>query len=73
MPEGEFDFLGYTFGRLYKRQTGKAYMGYRPSKKSIRRMVEKIHAMTVLNIGWQETAVLVGQLEPGATGLGKLL
>ena len=73
VPEGEFDFLGYTFGRLYKRQTGKAYLGYRPSKKSIRRMVEKIHAMTVLNIGWQETAVLVGQLEPGATGLGKLL
>ena len=73
VPEGEFDFLGYTFGRLYRRQTGKAYLGYRPSKKSIRRMVEKIHAMTVLNIGWQETAVLVGQLEPGATGLGKLL
>ncbi len=62
VPEGEFDFLGYTFGRMYKRQTGKAYMGYRPSKKSIRRMVEKIHAMTVLNMGWQETAVLVGQL-----------
>ena len=62
VPEGEFDFLGYTFGRLYRRQTGKAYLGYRPSKKSIRRMVEKIHAMTVLNMGWQETAVLVGQL-----------
>ena len=62
VPEGEFDFLGYTFGRLYKRQTGKACLGYRPSKKSIRRMVEKIHAMTVLNMGWQETAVLVGQL-----------
>jgi RNA-directed DNA polymerase len=62
VPEGEFDFLGYTFGRMYKRQTGKAYMGYRPSKKSIRRMVEKIHVMTVLNMGWQETAVLVGQL-----------
>ena len=40
VPEGEFDFLGYTFGRLYRRQTGKAYLGYRPSKKSIRRMVE---------------------------------
>ena len=62
VPEGEFDFLGYTFGRMYKRQTGKAYMDYRPSRKSIRRMVEKIHAMTVLSMGWQETAVQIGQL-----------
>src|SRR5476651_207855 len=48
VPEGEFDFLGYTFGRLYSATTGKARMGMRPSKKSIRRMVEKIHAMTAL-------------------------
>ena len=73
VPEGEFDFLGYTFGRLYQRQTGKAYMGYRPSKKSIRRMVEKIHAMTVLSMGWQETAVQNRAVEPGAAGLGELL
>jgi RNA-directed DNA polymerase len=39
VPESEFDFLGYTFGRMYKRTTGKAYLGVRPSKKSIRRMV----------------------------------
>jgi len=38
VPEGEFDFLGYTFGRMYKRTTGQAYVGVRPSKKSIRRM-----------------------------------
>ncbi len=40
VPEGEFDFLGYTFGRMYSAKTGKAHLGYRPSKKSIRRMVE---------------------------------
>jgi RNA-directed DNA polymerase len=62
VPEGEFDFLGYTFGRMYKRQTGKAYMGYRPSKKSIRRMVEKIHALTAHQTTWQETTQLVAKL-----------
>src|SRR6202050_3145200 len=29
VPEGEFDFLGYTFGRMYSARTGKAYLGYR--------------------------------------------
>jgi len=46
VPEGEFDFLGYTFGRMYSARTGQARIGYRPSKKSIQRAVEKIHALT---------------------------
>nr|WP_238328118.1 group II intron reverse transcriptase/maturase [Paraburkholderia mimosarum] len=62
VPEGTFDFLGYTFGRLYSATTGQARMGMRPSKKSIRRMVEKIHAMTALKMVWQETTELVGKL-----------
>jgi hypothetical protein len=33
VPEGEFDFLGYTFGRMYSARTGQARIGYRPSKK----------------------------------------
>ena len=41
VPEGEFDFLGYTFGRMYSPTTGKARLGHRPSKKSITRMVEE--------------------------------
>jgi RNA-directed DNA polymerase len=44
VPEETFDFLGYTFGRLYSPKTGQARLGQRPSKKSIRRMVEKVHA-----------------------------
>ena len=39
VPEGEFDFLGYTFGRMYSARTGQARLGYRPSKKSIKHMV----------------------------------
>src|SRR5450759_3541851 len=62
VPEGEFNFLGYTFGRMYKRTTGKAYLGVRPSKKSVRRMVEKVHALTDVSGTWQETTQLVDQL-----------
>ena len=62
VPEGEFDFLGYTFGRMYKRTTGQVYVGVRPSKKSIRRMVEKIHAMTSVSTTGQATTELVEQL-----------
>ncbi|MFM0454653.1 hypothetical protein PQR21_30110 [Paraburkholderia nemoris] len=27
VPEGEFDFLGFTFGRMYSATTGQARMG----------------------------------------------
>ena len=32
-----FDFLGYTFGPHYSRRTGREYIGYSPSKKSVNR------------------------------------
>jgi group II intron reverse transcriptase/maturase len=68
VPEGEFDFLGYTFGRMDSAKTGQARLGYRPSKKSIRRMVEKIHALTALCTGWQETTEPVGRLNRALRG-----
>src|SRR5450631_1127595 len=62
VPEGEFDFLGYTFGRMHSAKTGQARIGYRPSKKSIKRVVEKVHALTDRSGTGQETTMLVGKL-----------
>ena len=71
VPEGEFDFLGYTFGRMYSARTGQARIGYRPSKKSIQRAVETIRALTGRSRTWQETTC--GQSEPHAARMGELL
>src|SRR2546426_4420517 len=62
VPEGEFDFLGYTFGRMYSARTGQARLGYRPSKKSIKRVIERVHALTAEAMAWQEATALVGKL-----------
>ena len=68
VPDGEFDFLGYTFGRMYSPTTGKARLGYRPSKKSLKRMVERVHALTVRAGSWQETTELVDTLNRALCG-----
>ena len=70
VPEGEFDFLGYTFGWMYSARTGKPYLGYRPSRKSIKRMVENVHALTARSRTWQETTGMVKKLN---RTLGELL
>jgi len=62
VPAEWFDFLGFTFGRMHSMRTGQARLGYRPSKRSIQRMVRKIHALTAEAMCWQETTALVSQL-----------
>jgi RNA-directed DNA polymerase len=37
-----FDFLGYTFGPHFSRRTGREYIGYSPSKKSVSKMKRNV-------------------------------
>jgi len=46
IPQGRFDFLGYTFGRCYSARTGRAYIGTRPSKKSVKKVCRTISEAT---------------------------
>ena len=46
LPEEKFDFLGYTFGRWYSPNTGRAYSGSYPSKKRVQRICEAISQET---------------------------
>ena len=45
LPDGHFDFLGYTLGRFYGKD-GRPYWGTRPSKKAIKRLKQGIHDAT---------------------------
>jgi RNA-directed DNA polymerase len=45
LPEDSFDFLGYTVGRFYGKD-GKPYLGTKPSRKAVRRLLRKIHDAT---------------------------
>jgi len=46
VPEGTFDFLGYTFGRFYSPRTGRPYLGVRPSAKKVARLRDEIRELT---------------------------
>ena len=68
VPDETFDFLGYTFGRMYSAKTGRARMGYRPSKKSIKRAVDNIHMLTERRTTWQDATVLVAKINRALRG-----
>jgi Group II intron, maturase-specific domain len=53
---------------MFSRTTGQARLALRPSKKSIKRMVERVHALTDRSRTWQETTKLVGDLNRALVG-----
>jgi len=68
LPSERFDFLGYTFGRCYSTKTGRAYLGTRPSKRSLSKIIEAVRECTDRRTTWQETDVLVTSINRKLVG-----
>ena len=62
VPDESFDFLGYTFGRMYAPRTGRAYIGARPSRKAIARLRQAISEQTSARWGLADPEEIVGRL-----------
>lgn len=45
LPAESFDFLGYTFGRMYSPRTGGAYLGARPARKKVLGVCRQINEL----------------------------
>lgn len=46
LPGGRFDFLGYTFGRLFSPRTGQGYLAPKPAAKKVRSVCRAVSEMT---------------------------
>jgi RNA-directed DNA polymerase len=68
LPDDKFDFLGYTFERLYSPRTGNAYLGPRPSQKKISRICQEITELTRRSTRGLETSEQVGRLNRRLAG-----
>jgi hypothetical protein len=62
IPEETFDFLGYTIGRCYSPQTGKAYIGTRPSAKVIQRVCREVSELTGRQWAWLDEPEQIARL-----------
>ena len=62
LPDETFNFLGYTFGRIWSPRTGRPYLGHAPSKKSLKRLRDRIHEETCRTWLWQSEEDMIAKL-----------
>ena len=67
-PEEPMEFLGYRIGRKYSPRTGRAYIGTRPSKASVRSICRKISEPTEARYGLLGPEQVVGRLNRAMLG-----
>jgi len=68
VPDESFDFLGYTIGRCYSSQTGRAYIGTRPSKEKIVALCRDISEMTSRRCLWMPVEDRVAEINRKLVG-----
>jgi len=68
LPDETFDFLGYTFGRLHDRRTGRVYYGGCPSPESMKRLRGRIHEETTRRWLWKSEENMVTVINRLLTG-----
>ena len=61
-------FLGYRIGRNWRRDTGRAYIGTRPSAASVQRICRRVSELTTSRHGLLAPRVVVGRLNRLLTG-----
>ena len=62
VPEESIEFLGYRIGRNYRRNTGRAYIGTRPSVASVQSICRRISELTTRRDGLLPSRVIVARL-----------
>jgi hypothetical protein len=62
LPGENVDFVGYTIGRCYAVGTGRAYIGTRPSRRSIRRASRAVHDVTSRRMLGKDVGTIVQEL-----------
>jgi RNA-directed DNA polymerase len=67
-PKQAFDFLGYTFGRMWSYRTGRSYQGVQPAKARIKRLCDKVSAATDRRQTDCAVEEVVGELNPILSG-----
>ena len=62
VPQEPVKFLGYRIGRNYRRDTGRAYIGTRPSSASVQSLCRRVSELTARRYGLLEPEQVVGRL-----------
>ena len=68
VPEEPMTFLGYRIGRNYRRDTGRAYIGTRPSPASVQSICRRVSELIASRYGLLEPEVVVGRINRLLTG-----
>ena len=68
VSEEPMEFLGYRIGRNYRRDTGRAYIGTRPSAASVQSICRRLSTLTAARYGRLDPELVVGRLNRLMTG-----